>query len=288
MVAVGSTVEARYRIVGRLGRGACGEVFEARSLDRALATHGHRRVAVKVLTSRDADSRARFIHEAFLGMRLAHRALARVLDYGQLTDGRPYLVMELCRGEPLDRLLGRAPLDPILCADLIEETAVALSALHQRGVVHRDVKPSNLLVDLRRGKPPRVRLLDLGVAGIFDRRRAKQLGAVDDGATGSHGTPAYVAPEQALGRRSGPRADVYALACVAYRLLTGADAFRGVTLTATIRAHLFADARPPTTRNPALPAAVDAVLARALEKAPADRTPSVIRFAAELRAALRA
>jgi serine/threonine protein kinase len=292
MVGVGTVVEARYRLVGRLGRGACGEVFEARSLGRAIGTHGRRRVAVKVLTSDDRDSRARFTHEAFLGMRLEHEGLAKVLDFGKLADGRPYFVMELGRGEPLDKLLSKGkpgrPLDPALCADLIEETAIALFALHQSGVVHRDVKPSNLLVELRRKKPPRIRLLDLGVAGIFDRRRASRLGAVDDGATGSHGTPAYIAPEQALGHPVDPRADIYALACVAYRLLTGVDAFRGASATATVRAHLFDDAVPPTTRNPALPAAVDAVLAHALEKAPSDRTPSVIRFAAELRAALRA
>ncbi len=286
----GTTLEGRYRLVKRIGRGACGDVYEAKALAPALETHGKARVAVKILASHaanDQDSIARFTHEAYLGTRIAHRGLARVVDFGYLTDNRPYFAMELVKGAPLDTVLGAiGTLPRKMAAQVIEEVAGILSALHDRGVVHRDVKPSNILVELTANRRPRVRLIDLGVAGIFDHRRARKLGAVDDGATGSHGTPAYIAPEQALGRAVDQRADVYALGCVAYRMLTGIDPLRGSTLTQTVHNHLFETPRPASSLNPALPVSVDAVLARALEKVPADRTPNPLRLAAELASAL--
>src|SRR5262245_58101982 len=213
MLQLGAQVEERYRIVGVLGRGANAAVFEARALPRAFADHGRRRVALKVLSRRvasDPDAVSRFTHEAYLGMQLRHRGLPRVLDFGALPDGRPYLAMELGRGASLDRII-QGPLPPALAVDIIEETAMVLSVLHERNIVHRDVKPANLLVELRPGARPRVKLLDLGAAS-------------GSGMGGPYGTPAYIAPEQALGLAVDARADVYALACVAYRLLTGGDA----------------------------------------------------------------
>jgi serine/threonine-protein kinase len=286
----GNTLEGRYRLTRRLGRGACGDVYEARALAPAVATHGKAKVAVKIIAPHlvgDEDSMARFTHEAYLGMRLSHRGLARVVDFGYVSEGRPYFAMELVKGVPLDQVLGAVGTLPRrLASDIIEEVATILEVLHDKGVVHRDVKPSNILVDIKAGRRPRVRLIDLGVAGVYDKRRAKKLGAVDDGATGSHGTPAYIAPEQALGRAVDGRADVYALGCVAYRLLTGIDPLRGSTLTQTVHNHLFETPRPATALNPALPSSVDAVLARALEKVPANRTRTAIRLAAELASAL--
>ncbi len=289
----GRSVEARYRIGRPLGRGAWGVVYAARSLAPAYKSHGKRNVAMKVLGDAhvgDPDAIARFTHEAFLASRFAHPNLVRVLDFGWVEPGRPYFVMERATGTTLDRVLAEmGPLPPRLALDVIAGAASGLKVLHENGVVHRDVKPSNLFFALRAGsRRPRIRLIDLGVAGVFDASRARKLGTVNDVAQGSYGTPAYIAPEQAIGRRVDARADVYALACVAYRALTGIEPFRGSTVTKTVHAHLFSDAAPASSVNPALPAAVDAVLARGLEKNPTERTACPLRFAAELAHALKA
>jgi eukaryotic-like serine/threonine-protein kinase len=288
----GRSVEARYHIGRPLGHGAWGVVYAARSLAPAFRNHGKRNVAMKVLGDAhvgDADAIARFTHEAFLASRFAHPNLVRVLDFGWVEPGRPYFVMERATGTTLDRVLaevGRLP--PAVALDVIAGAASGLKVLHESGVVHRDVKPSNLFYARRAGCRPRIRLIDLGVAGVFDASRARKLGTVSDIAQGTYGTPAYIAPEQAVGRRVDARADVYALACVAYRALTGVEPFRGSTVTKTVHAHLFNEAAPATSVNPALPASVDAVLARGLEKDPAERTACPLRFAAELALALKA
>jgi serine/threonine-protein kinase len=289
-LAVGCTIEARYRIGRRLGKGACGVVHAARSLPSALADHGRVHVAVKILASHligDPDATARFTHEAFLGSRLPHPNLVRAIDFGQLSPGRPYFVMERCHGVSLDRLLAElVSLPRALALPYIVDVAQALAALHAHGIVHRDVKASNIFCTMR-GRRPRARLVDLGVAGVFDARLAHRLlGAVDVGASGNYGTPTTLAPEQALGLPTDARTDVYALACVAYRALTGIDPFRGENVERTICAHLFGEVRPASAINPALPARVDEVLDRALAREPALRTPTALRFAAELSAAL--
>jgi serine/threonine-protein kinase len=174
-----------------------------------------------------------------------------------------------------------------LALGLLTDTAEALSALHEHGIVHRDVKPSNVFCTVPPRGRPRARLIDLGVAGIFDPKRARKLGAVNAQARGTYGTPAYIAPEQALGRHTDARADVYSLACVAYRLLTGVEPFPGSSVTQAVHGHLFDEARPASWLNPALNLAVDAVLARGMTKDPDERTESVTRFVAELGQALR-
>jgi eukaryotic-like serine/threonine-protein kinase len=288
-LAPGSVIEARYRLERLLGEGAFGKVYRAASLAPALADHRRRRVALKVLSGEQAahpDAASRFTHEAYLGARLRHPNLVAVLDYGSLGDGTPYYAMELLRGSTLERVLADTPvLPPPLVARLVTDAAAGLAVLHRTGIVHRDVKPQNLFCETRRRRT-KVRLLDLGVAGVYDGRRARRLRIVDVGAAGSLGTPAYLAPEQALGRAVDPRADVYALACVTYRMLTGTQVFAGGSVAETVHAHLFADLRPASRANPELPATVDAVLERALEKDRDARTPTVERFAAELGVAL--
>jgi eukaryotic-like serine/threonine-protein kinase len=286
----GRELEGRYRIGRKLGKGASGVVYEGRSLAAAIADHGKRQVALKVLSARsvgDADAIARFTHEAFLCSRFSHPGLVKVLDFGWVAPGRPYFAMQLCRGATLDCVLNQAgSLSPRTVVEIVEDAAKALTALHEHGIVHRDVKPSNLFISIGKQRP-RARLLDLGVAGVFDARRAKRLGSVDVGATGTYGTPAYIAPEQALGGPTDPRTDVYALACVAYRALTGIEPFRAETIEGTLQAHLFSLANPPSSVNTALPPAVDEVFERAMAKEPGARTPTAARFAAELRIALR-
>jgi serine/threonine-protein kinase len=287
----GRQLEDRYRIVRRLGHGAAGVVYEAQALAPATADHGKRRVAIKAVNRQqagDVDAIARFTHEAFLSAQLRHPNLVRVLDFGWITPERPYFAMERLEGATLDRVLAQAhTLSPATVLKLVSDVGRALGALHRHGIVHRDVKPSNIFVTAGKGKRrPRARLLDLGVAGVFDARKAKKLGSVNVGARGSYGTPAYIAPEQVLGLATDPRADVYALACVTYRMLTGFDPFRGATVEETVQAHLFGHAPPASRLNPALPAMLDAALARAMTKERDGRTPSVARFVAALRKAL--
>ena len=279
-------VEGRYRLGRPLGRGSSAVVYAARSLPPALRDHGKREVAIKILGREqvsDPDAVARFTHEAFLASRLTHTNIVGVIDFGWVSAGQPYYVMERHDGATLDRALAETgPLAPILAMQLVSDAAAGLHALHRHGIVHRDIKPSNLFCVFRKGRRPRIRLIDLGVAGVFDARRARKLGTVDVGAAGSYGTPAYIAPEQALGKRVDARADVYALACVAYRMLTGVEPFRAATVTQTVQAHLFEDARPASRVNRALPPEVDAVLARGMEKNAQRRIDDPRRFAAEL------
>lgn len=283
----GCVIERRYRVGARLGAGATAVVHEAESLRPALRTHGRPRVALKILRAEAAEDPnlvALFVHEAYVGSRVQHPNLVPVLDFGRMADGRPYYAMELCRGLSLDRLLAEVGrLAPAEALALLEDVAQGLACLHRHGLVHRDVKPSNIFVAVGVGDRRRARLLDLGIAGVYDAAKADRLGTVDVGSAGTHGTPAYIAPEQALGERVGPAADVYALACVAYRMLTGRDPFRGGSAAATVHSHLFDEAPAASAVHPALPRTVDAVFARALRKDPTQRTASPLALVSDLR-----
>lgn len=283
-------LEGRYQLAEPLGKGTSSVVFSAWSLPAAFADHGCRRVAVKLLREAyvgDLDAIARFTHEAFLASRLRHSNLVRVIDFGWARPDRPYLVMKQCTGLPLDRILAdHANLAPAMALMLVTQLAEALATLHEHGVVHRDVKPSNVYVKLG-GRRLRAQLGDLGIAAIFDHERARKIGGVDVGGNDSYGTPAYIAPEQALGHKLDARADVYGLACLTYRALTGFEPFIGPTVNDVVRAHLFEPAPQPSRLRPTIPHAVDAVLARGMAKAPHERTESAPRFAAELAMALR-
>jgi serine/threonine protein kinase len=286
----GRTLGRRYQVERRLGQGAAGIVYSARSLAPALATHGVHRVALKVLTpesARQADVAARFVHEAYLGTQLAHPGILPVLDFGQTREKRPYHVTPLLRGATLARLLSQAGVLPAaLISSLIEDAASALEYLHDHGIVHRDVKPSNLFVVMKPGQWPSLRLLDLGVCAVFDPARAAKFDIEDAGPGGRYGSPLTFAPEQALGLALDGRVDVYALACVAFRMLAGRDAFRETSIERLVHAHLFAD--PPVLSSVAngVPPQADAVLARGLSKRAADRYPTVSDFAQALGDAL--
>jgi serine/threonine-protein kinase len=293
LVRIGTVIEKRYLVSRSLGGGSTGLVYEARSLPPAIASHGLPEVALKVLSAcstGDREAIARFTHEAYLGTRTHHPNLIRVVDFGRLSDRRPYFAMELHRGRALDRFARPGePLAPLLAAALVEDAASALEALHALGVVHGDVKPANLLVVAPQGaQRPTARLLDLGIATVYDPARAEREGPMPPPSGCAYGTPGYVAPEQALGAALTPRADVYGLACVAYRLLTGAEPLRRGSWAETLRAHLQEEPPLAHVKNPRLPPAVDRVLAHGLEKDPRQRTRTPARLAAELWVALRA
>jgi serine/threonine-protein kinase len=258
-----------YRVDGLLGRGAYGWVFRAHqlSLDRT--------VALKVLdpvVARDPDAARRFQREGRSAAALDHPAVVDVFD-ADTAGGLHFLAMRLIDGIAFDELLRRRRVTSAELAAVLGRIAAALDHAHARGVVHRDVKPANIL--LRHGDPARAWLGDFGIA-LSVRVAGTQ-------STATVGTVHYMAPEQLDPARVGPASDQYSLACVAYQALTGRRPFGADTddAMAVLLAHRT-DPVPPTGSP-----AVDTVFATALAKSPADRYPTVRDFAAALTAALR-
>ncbi|MCD0451636.1 serine/threonine protein kinase [Actinocorallia sp. API 0066] len=244
-----------------------------------------RAVAVKVLPSGlvggDAHREARFRREARAAAGLSHPNIVTVHDAGVDMGGAeavPYLVMELVEGDTLAELLVTAPPDPGEAARIVLAVLDALAHSHARGVVHRDVKPGNVMVR-RDGGRLHVKVMDFGVARLLSEA-ATALTA--DGTR--IGTPVYMSPEQVTGEPVGPASDLYSTGCVLYQLLTGRPPFVADTTAALLYHHLHSAPAAPTERNPALPSAWDAVLATALAKDPAQRYPD----AAAMRRAVEA
>jgi serine/threonine-protein kinase len=257
----------RYEVRGRLGEGSMCRVY------RAYDPWAGREVAVKVLKTllaADLQSVERFRREAAAGRRLDHPALVDVLDAGP-----GYLVQELVEGESLSALLDRRrPLSVAAALPILAAVADALDHVHGRGIVHRDVKPSNVLLPLGGG----AKLADFGVA---------RLGWAPITCSGEViGTPAYMAPEQVSRALVHAQSDLYSLAVVAFETLTGVRPFRRPSLS-TLLQSIVRDAPPRAGAiNPALPPAVDALFARALAKIPEERYADGRAFVAALREAL--
>ena len=262
----------RYRLESLIATGGMGEVW--RATDQVLG----REVAVKLLKHEYADDptfRSRFETEARNAAALHHANVASVFDYGELPadDGgtpRPYLVMELVRGEPLSALLrGDEPISPEPAADLIAQAADGLAAAHELGIVHRDVKPANLLVTPSRT----VKVTDFGIARAADAVSLTQTGQVV-------GTPQYLSPEQAEGRPTTAASDIYSLGVVLYECLAGRRPFDGGSPIAIALAHV----RDEPPELPAdVPAHLRETVAVALRKDPQQRFASVADMAAALR-----
>jgi tRNA A-37 threonylcarbamoyl transferase component Bud32 len=263
----------RYRLDSRIATGGMGEVW--RATDTVLG----RTVAVKLLKTEYADNasfRSRFETEARHAASLHHPGVAAVYDFGEAStaDGsgvhRPFLVMELVDGQPLSALLlPGQPLDPDVTRDLLAQAGDALGAAHAAGIVHRDVKPANLLVTPDR----RVKITDFGIA-----RAAEGIALTETGQV--MGTPQYLSPEQAEGKTATPASDVYSLGVVAFECLAGRRPFVAETAIATALMHL----REPVPELPSdVPADLAAVVRRSLAKSPAERFPDANAFAAALR-----
>ncbi|TDD33931.1 serine/threonine protein kinase, partial [Nonomuraea terrae] len=257
MVAQGTTLAGRYRLDTRIGAGGMGEVW--RGEDIVLA----RTVAVKVLLPgrmQDPGFVARFQAEARAMATINHSGVVDVYDYG-LSGDTVYLVMKFVDGEPLDRLLGRlGRIPPQAAMELIAQAASALQAVHDQGIVHRDVKPGNLLVQ----RDGTLVLTDFGIARSDLANRLTDAGMV-------LGTAAYCAPEQAEGAPVTPAVDIYALGVVAYECLVGQRPFDGES-PVTIALKHIREAPPPLPQE--IPQAVRTLVDIALSKDPARRYPS--------------
>ncbi|MFI9362078.1 protein kinase [Kitasatospora sp. NPDC053057] len=256
----GEVLDGRYELVEQIGAGAFGAVWKAR--DARI----RRLVAVKVLLPGVADSpkdAARFAREVATAGALNHPSIVTVHDFGQhRTADRPlfFLVMELLDGAPLSRHLADGPPPLPRALAWAAPIAGALATAHRAGVVHRDVKPANVMIQ----SDGTVKVVDFGIA---------RTGATDDGVTSTNvivGTPAYMAPERFENRGLDARSDLYAFGCLLYELLTGQPPFRG-TLFELIRQHGEVRPAAPGTLRPGLPAELDTLVLGLLAKDPAHR-----------------
>jgi serine/threonine-protein kinase len=273
---VGEILQGTYEVIRLAGSGGMGEVYETRH----LRIPG--RFAVKVLHREDVpDSRslARFRREADITSSLRHPNIVQVLDFNELPDGAPYIVMEYLDGMDLAQRLHReGTLPPFEVARYVSQMASALAAAHEHGVVHRDLKPQNVFLVPMAGQTRQfVKILDFGISTV------KGTHSPGEKPTSIIGTPQYMSPEQAAGdgREVDSRTDQFALAAIAYEMLTGAPAFPGEELPAVLYQVMHVD---PAPLGDALKAMIgergEAVLRRAMAKRPEDRYPGVLEFAA--------
>ena len=264
---------AGYRIESRIGAGGMAVVYRAR--DERLG----RWVALKVIAPQwtyDEEFRRRFVAEALAAARVDDPHVIPVYEAGQAGE-MLFIAMRLVTGADLWGVLRReGALSPERALELLSPVASALDAAHAAGLVHRDVKPGNILVDERPGRPDHVYLADFGLS--------KGAVAGISLATGNVvGTPSYAAPEQVQGHDVDGRADQYALACVAFELLTGRAPYERDQPLAVLLAHLSASPPSLAGRRPGLPVTADTVLTRALAKRPEQRYASCREFTDALR-----
>jgi serine/threonine protein kinase len=271
---VGSIIADRYRVVSKLGDGGMGQVF--------LAEHVRmkRRCAVKVMRPQlmsDPVAVVRFNREAENASQISHPNVCAVYDFGETTNGLIYLAMEFIDGEPLSRTLAQeVSLLPVRAADIISQTADALSAAHGLGILHRDLKPDNIMIAKSRTGTDHVKIVDFGIARVMSKE-SQQLTS-----TGiAVGTPEYMSPEQFAGDVLDARTDIYSLALVGYSVLTGTHAFGSGTTTDHLLARLTQPPRRLSLVKPdvAWPDSLQAVFDKALSADPAARYADVLDFA---------
>jgi serine/threonine-protein kinase len=262
----GSVLGARFRIIGRLGRGGMGDVYRADDLVLGQP------VALKVLPrdlATNADRQARFYGEVRIARTVSHPNVCRVYDVGTL-DGQPYMSMELVDGDDLASLLrriGRLPADKAL--DVARQLCAGLAAAHEKGVLHRDLKPANVIIDAQ-GK---VRITDFGLAVLAEDAARDRVRA---------GTPAYMAPEQLAHNAVSVQSDIYSLGLVLYETFTGRRAFGGDTLLEVQRQQESDKLASPSTILEDIDPVIERAILRCLEKDPAERPASALAVAASL------
>jgi eukaryotic-like serine/threonine-protein kinase len=263
----------RYRILAELGRGSMGVVYKAE--DPLL----NRAVAIKtIILSADPEERAeyeaRFYQEAKAAGGLNHPNTITIHDIGR-EDDIAYMAMELLEGVELRDMMkrGRVPLP--LALDIAAQVAVGLAFAHERGVVHRDIKPGNIMIVHDR----HAKIMDFGIARMRLSDVKTQAGAI-------LGSPKYMSPEQVTGMRADHRSDIFSLGIMLYELAAGAPPFSGTEVSLIMHQIATVTPRPPSAINPSLPPMLDMIAAKALQKNPDARYQSAAELAADLRACL--
>jgi serine/threonine protein kinase len=260
-------INGRYRVERKIGEGGMAIVYQGHDLllarDVAITTP-------RPQFANDPAFRARFSREARASASLSHPNIIDVFDVGE-ENGQPYLVMELVRGQTLKEIIAaEAPFHPADVAELLRQVGGALDYAHKRGYVHRDIKPGNILIDEHR----RARVVDFGIArGLADATLTDP---------GGLGTANYVSPEQASGLMATPASDIYSAGIMAFEMLTGEVPFKGTSPLAVAMQQLHDPPPPPSSLQPTLSAATDAVILRALDKDPTKRWPTVTALAEAL------
>jgi len=269
-IATGTRL-GQYEVQDFLGQGAMGVVY------RAYHSELERTGAVKVMQAitPDPDTVARFRHEAQAIARLRHPNIVDVYDFGEF-QGTPYMIVEYVPGGSLADRMSEGHLDQPTALRYLRGIAAGLDYAHGHGVVHRDVKPANVLLTAEDSPV----LADFGLAKLMQGSSLKSMTGV------TTGTPAYMAPEQVTGGQVGPASDRYSLATIAYEMLTGVIPFDGEALMELLYAQVHRYPSPPSARHSALGPAVDAVIMRGLAKNPTERWPSCGAFVEALAAAL--
>lgn len=282
---IGQTI-SHYRVIERLGEGGMGVVYLAE--DTLLG----RRVAIKTLTNSAGPGnqhfRTRFLREARAVSALSHPHIATIYDYGETDDGKPYIVMELVRGETLGELMLRETMTIPRAVEVIKEVAEALAEAHSHGIIHRDIKPSNVAIN-HRGE---VKVLDFGLAKQIDP------GPIDPSAPERQtllntqtreglivGTPMYLSPEQALGIEVDARSDLFALGGLFYECIAGTPPFFGGSPVEICAKVIRDQPLPPSQLNADVPQELDRITFKALAKRPEERYQSAAEMIADLDAA---
>ena len=262
---VGSRI-GHYRLMRLLGKGGMGEVYEAED------TVKDRIVALKLLPESVSDDpvfRKRLQREAHSAGRLQEPHVVPIHDYGEI-DGLLYVDMRMINGTDLRKMLKRfGPIAPARAVAIVRQVASALDAAHEAGVIHRDVKPENILIT----RDDFVYLVDFGIANAATDEKLTELGT-------AVGTYAYMAPERFTNDEVTYRADIYALACVLHECLVGSQPYPGDSVSVLITAHLMEPTPRPSEMRPGIPKAFDDVTARGMAKKPDDRPSSHAEVAA--------
>jgi eukaryotic-like serine/threonine-protein kinase len=282
----GQVLGSRYEIRECIGSGGMGAIYAARRI------HIGDTVAVKVLRPEvvhDTQSRERFQREARAAARLHHPNAVVVHDFGQDPDGTTYIVMELLEGRSLRQFLSEErSIAPTQAVGIVKQACAAIEAAHRLGIIHRDIKPDNIILLDSHDGIPHVKILDFGIAKLLDRTEEErqtdptltQVGTVI-------GTPNYMSPEQCQGEPLDARSDVYSLGVVMYEMLTGVQPFTAKNSTGIVIKHVTEKPRPLIALKPEVPAEVERVVLKALEKKPELRQQSAIQLAQEFAAAVQ-
>ena len=277
---------SHYRLIKLLGKGSFGAVYLANDLNLP------RQVAIKISTAKidDSDSRMRFKREAAIAASLQHPNIATIYEYG-IEDDKQYIVMEFVEGHTLQDVLRHGALPSLeRCLDVVTEIAKALQAAHNKHVIHRDIKPGNVMLTFDGG----VKVLDFGLAKrikldvALDADTLRETLDVSITKVGMFvGTAQYVSPEQARGERADERSDLFSLGAVLYECLTGQPAFSGATVREVLQQVLYATPVLPSNIKPQIPAELDRITHKALAKNPAERYQSVSEMLVDLQSVAR-